>query len=494
MRTVIVGAGFGGIAAATELIRRGYNDITVLESAPALGGTWHYNTYPGAACDVPSHLYSFSYAQRSDWSRMCSPQQEILTYIGDVAGNHGIDERIVTGITVTACIWDDAQCEWHLEATDPDGHPSTWTADAVIMATGQLHQPAVPDIAGAETFGGAMFHSARWDHAVNLDDKRVAVIGTGASAAQLVPEIAPQVSQLTVFQRTGNWFMPRKNQPYPQALTYLFGRFPRLNRLWRWVIHQYMESLTASIRHPRSIGVINRLVSTAFMRRQLRDPVLRRKAWPDYPFGCKRILFSSAFLPALQRPNVDLVTEPITQITTEGILTGDGTHHRFDAIIYATGFKTNNFMLPMHVSGTKGQTLAENWADGAHAHLGITVSGFPSLFIMYGPNTNSSGGSVIFFLEAQARWIRRALDHARRLGAAAVNIRADVEAQSAQRIQAQFAGTTWTQCNSWYQHSSGRIVANWPGYMRDYATQTQRFDLDDIELIYPAHHTQRISS
>jgi cation diffusion facilitator CzcD-associated flavoprotein CzcO len=491
MKIVIIGAGFGGITAAIELTRHGYNDITILESAPALGGTWHYNTYPGAACDVPSHFYSFSYAQRSNWSRMCSPQQEILDYIGDVAVVHDINERIKTGITVTSCVWDESEHRWHIEATDGNGEPSIWVTDAVVMATGQLNQPAIPHLEGADTFGGTTFHSARWDHGYDLAGKRVAVIGTGASAVQFVPEIAPHVAQLIVFQRTGNWFLPRKNHPYPKALMWLFQRFPRLGPIWRWLIHQYMESLTASIRHPHTIGMFNRVMSTAFMRRQLRDPVLRRKVWPDYPFGCKRILFSSAFLPALQRPNVDLVTEAITWLTTEGIHTADGAHHRFDAIVYATGFKTNDFMLPMHITGTDGQTLADTWADGAHAHLGITVPGFPSLFIMYGPNTNSSGSSVIFFLEAQARWLRQALDRASRVGAAAVDIRADVEAQSAQQVQAQFAGTTWTQCDSWYRHSSGRIVANWPGYMRDYTTQTQRFDPADVELIYPAHHTQR---
>ncbi|WP_067897510.1 flavin-containing monooxygenase [Nocardia vaccinii] len=483
MKTIIVGAGLGGIAAAVELMRHGYTELTLLESAPDLGGTWHYNTYPGAACDVPSHLYSFSYAQRRDWSRMCSPQQEILAYIREVAAEHDVAAKVVTGTTVTACTWNETTCRWHVRAENADGNVVGHHADALIMATGQLNQPAIPAFPGADTFAGTAFHSARWDHDFDVRGKRVAVIGSGASAVQIVPAIADQVDKLSVFQRTGNWFMPRRNEPYAAPVRWAMRRSPAIARAWRWLIFQYMETLTASIHHPNTFGLFNRAISYVFMRSQLRDSDIRAKAWPDYSFGCKRILFSSAFLPALQKPNVELVTDAIEQITPAGIRTGDGREHEFDAIVYATGFRTNDFMLPMAVTGVGGRTLARSWADGAHAYLGISVPAFPSMFLMYGPNTNSSGGSVIHFLEAQARFIRTALDHIAARDAVAVDVRAEVESRADYQVQQQFAGTTWTQCNSWYRADNGRIVANWPGYMREYTALTRHIDADDYNLI-----------
>jgi cation diffusion facilitator CzcD-associated flavoprotein CzcO len=481
-RIVIVGAGFGGIAAAIELRRHGIRDITILERAPELGGTWHYNSYPGAACDVPSHLYSYSYAQRRDWTRLCSPQEDILRYLHEVAREHGIDDLIAFGTTVTATTWDDDTLSWTVDTEDG----TTYEADAVILATGQLHQPAYPRIEGADSFEGHVFHSALWDHDYDLRGKKVAVIGTGASAVQFVPEIAKEAGRLTVFQRSGNWFMPRKNRPYPAPVRAAIQHVPGVQAFRRRFIYHYGELLTSGIRHPRTLGRVLHLRSIAFMRAQLKDPEVRRKAWPDYTFGCKRVLFSSAFLPALQRPNVELVTDAVAGMAPTGVVTADGTLHEADCVIYGTGFKTNDFMFPMQVSGAGGKDLSEAWAGGAHAHLGITVPGFPSLFVMYGPNTNTSGGSIVVYLEAQARYIRQALQAVRARGASAIDVLPEVEAVTDRALQSRFKGTAWTACDSWYRTDEGRIVANWPGYMREYEAQTRELDASQFRFLQPA--------
>ncbi|HJP75845.1 MAG TPA: NAD(P)/FAD-dependent oxidoreductase [Pseudonocardiaceae bacterium] len=474
---VIVGAGLGGIAAAIELTRHGIDDVILLDAADGVGGTWRYNDYPGAACDVPSHLYSYSFARRSTWSRLCSPRQEILDYVEKVADVFGVAPLVRPNTRVTSCDWDDAAGHWIVRTEGAVFH-----AGAVVLATGQLNQPAYPSIEGLDSFAGHSFHSARWDHDYDLTGKRVAVIGTGASAVQFVPPVAEQVGRLSVFQRTGNWFMPRRNNVYPPLISALFRLFPVLGSVWRLALFYYLESLTAQIRHPRTFGHFGRIWSQLFMRMQLRDPETRRKVWPDYTFGCKRVLFSSAFLPALQRDNVDLVTEQIARMTAKGPQTEDGRVHEVDCVIYGTGFRTTKFMFPMEITGIGGRTMREAWADGPRAHLGIAVSGFPSLFVMYGPNTNTSGGSIIFFLEQQARYLRQAIQLARRHDAA-VDVRAEVMAASTDAVQDRFAGTAWLACQSWYRDASGRIVTNWPGYMREYEKATSRLDPAEFTLI-----------
>jgi cation diffusion facilitator CzcD-associated flavoprotein CzcO len=478
---LIVGAGFGGIAAAIELKRHGITDVTILERAPRLGGTWHYNSYPGAACDVPSHLYSFSFAQRRDWSRLCSPQAEIHDYLHSVVHEHDVERHVRYEQTVDSCTWDAEQARWTVATRNGEAHE----ADALVLATGQLHQPAYPPIEGIESFAGHSFHSAEWDHGYPLAGKRVAVVGTGASAVQFVPEIAEQAARLTVFQRTGNWFMPRRNRHYPRLLKAAIERVPGLQAFRRNFMFQYCELITAAIRHPKTVGRLAGLRSAAFMRWQLKDPKVRKKVWPDYTFGCKRVLFSSHFLPALQRPNVDVVTDPIARVVPEGIVTADGTRHELDCIVWGTGFKTNDFMFPMRVRGAHGGELSDAWAHGAHAHLGMTVPRFPNMFVMYGPNTNTSGGSIIFYLEAQASYIRQALAQLRARGAAAIEVRAEVEQASDRALQARFAGTAWTGCDSWYRDESGRIVANWPGYMREYFEQTRALDPREYSFTAP---------
>ncbi len=360
-RIVIVGAGFGGIAAAIELQKHGFDELTLLEAAPEIGGTWFHNTYPGAACDVPSQLYSFSFAQRRDWPRLCPRQEEILVYLRQVARDFGVAEQVVCGTRVSACRWSDADQAWTVATRSG----ATYTADALILATGQLHQPSFPRVEGAESFAGHSFHSARWDHDYPLAGKRVAVVGTGASAVQFVPEIVEEVAHLTVFQRTGNWFMPRKNRPYPRVVRAAVQTVPGLQSARRAFWFHYGELLTFAIRHPGTVGKVVHQASTAFMRWQLEDPVVREQVWPDYTFGCKRVLFGSNFLPALQREHVELVTDAVAGMAREGVVTADGRLHPVDCVIWGTGFKTNDFMFPMEITGSEGRSLREVWAGGA---------------------------------------------------------------------------------------------------------------------------------
>ena len=478
-RVTIIGAGFGGIAAAIELQSHGFDEITIVDRADGVGGTWFHNHYPGAACDVPSHLYSFSFAQRRDWSRLCSPQDEILAYLEGIVRDFGLERRLVLGTEVSSCRWDGERRVWMTTAADG----RTWESEAVVVATGQLHREAHPAIPGADSFAGREFHSASWDHDFDMAGKRVAVVGTGASAVQFVPEIVERAGRLIVFQRSGNWFLPRKNRPYPAPWRWLIRRVPAIQAMRRRFVWNYGEMLTMMIRNPRTFGLLGRIRSELFMRWQLRDPEVRAKAWPDYTFGCKRVLFSSHFLPALQREDVELVTDAVTAIEPSGVRTADGTLHEVDCIVWGTGFRTNDFMFPMEIEVAGGGTLAGAWADGAHAHLGMTIPGFPSLFVMYGPNTNTSGGSIVFYLEAQAAYIRQALQWVRDSGAAAIAVRPEVEARSDAEVQSRFAGTAWTECDSWYRDEAGRIVANWPGYMREYAALTEHLDPEEYVLI-----------
>ncbi len=318
-------------------------------------------------------------------------------------------------------------------------------------------------------------------------------MGTGASAVQFIPEIAAEVERLSVFQRTGNWFLPRRNRRYPAALKAAIAHLPGLQALRRRFIFEYTESLTLTIRHPRTIGRIAALRSAAFMRSQLKDPELRARAWPDYTFGCKRILFSSYFLPTLARENVQLVTDRIARVTPQGILTDDGRLHELDCIIWATGFKTNDFMLPMEISGAGGRKLQETWSQGARAYLGITVPRFPNMFLMYGPNTNTSGGSIIVYLEAQAAYLRQALQQLQARGASAIDVLPEVEAAADRALQARFSGTAWMQCDSWYRDQTGRIVANWPGYMREYLDHTRQLNPDEYRFFEPSVREPRTS-
>ncbi|MEI2701369.1 MAG: NAD(P)/FAD-dependent oxidoreductase [Baekduia sp.] len=473
----IVGAGFGGIVQAIELRRAGVEDIVILEAGAGIGGTWLWNDYPGCACDVPSHLYSYSFAQRREWSRLCSPQDEILDYAREVADEHGITPLVRTGARVSACTFDEQRGRWTV--TTESGE--TFDCGAVVLATGQLDTPVIPEIAGLGDYEGEQFHSARWNHDLPLAGKDVAVIGTGASAVQFVPEIAGEARTVTVYQRTGNWMMPRKNRAYPGWARFLYRSVPGLAAARRAGLYLYTESLTQAIRNPRTLGRAVGALSAWYMRRQLTgDPELRAKVWPDYTFGCKRVLFSSHWIPTLRQPHVELVSDGIERFDGGGIVARDGTSRRADVVIWGTGFDTS-LMPAIAISGRDGQTLTERWAGGPHAYLGIAVPGFPSLFMMYGPNTNTSGGSILVYLEAQAAYIQQAIVAARRAGGT-IEVRAEVEQAADRALQERFAGTAWLDCDSWYRNEDGRIVTNWPDSMKRYVARTRTLDPSDFEL------------
>jgi cation diffusion facilitator CzcD-associated flavoprotein CzcO len=472
-KVAIVGAGFSGIGMAATLRREGIDNVVVFERAPDYGGVWQHNSYPGAACDVPSYLYSYSFAQRGGWSRPCSPQREILGYLHEVASKHGVAETVRCSTEIVSAAYDDLALCWTLESAAGD----RFECELLILACGQLSRPAIPDISGLERFAGPAFHSATWDHDVDLAGKRVAVIGTGASAIQLVPPVAEQVAHLDVYQRSAPWLLPRRNPSYPRWFRYLNDRFPGLQRARRngmWMLSELMT--LGFVRFP-PVKWLLQVWSTAFMGHQVPDRGLRRRIWPDYPIGCKRVLFSSYYLPALQRPNVELVTSAIERVTEDAVVTEDGVSRPVDAIVFGTGFKANDFVSPLQVHGRKGLALNTAWAAGAHAHHGITVSGFPNMFLLYGPNTNLGSGSVIMMLEAQIGYVIQAIGALEASGADALEVTPEIQAQSTDRVQERLRDTVWTSCKSWYRvEETGRITNNWPGQIYQYQRLLRRFD------------------
>jgi cation diffusion facilitator CzcD-associated flavoprotein CzcO len=475
----IVGAGFSGIAMAIALRREGLEDVTLYERADDLGGVWHHNTYPGAACDVPSYLYSFSYEQRRDWSQPCSPQAEILEYLHATARKHAVTGRILTGTEIARTDFDEGTHRWRLEATDG----RRFEADVLVVACGQLSRPARPRIDGIERFAGHSFHSAEWDHDHDLRGKRVAVVGSGASAIQFVPEIAQEAAMLHVFQRTPAYLLPRSNPRYPRWIKSLIRLLPGVQAARRHGMLLFMEAWIAGLTRFPPLAWPMRAWSWLHRRRQVRDPELRRKLTPSYPFGCKRILFSSYWYPALQRPNVELVTERIAAMTERGIVTEDGAEREVDTVIYGTGFATSQLVAPMEVRGLGGRELSEAWRDGAEAHLGITVSGFPNLFLLYGPNTNLGVGSIIVMIEAQVAYVVDALRTLRRSGVAAMDVLPGVQAASGARLQERLGASVWMGCDSWYRTDAGRVTTNWPGLMTEYVRATRAVDPGEYRLI-----------
>jgi cation diffusion facilitator CzcD-associated flavoprotein CzcO len=482
MRVAIVGAGFGGIAAAIALAKEGIDDYVVFERFDGVGGVWRQNTYPGAACDVPSCLYSLSYEQRSDWSRSCSPQAEILAYLESLVAGYGIAGRLRAGTEVARADFDRHALRWKIVTDRGD----RYEADVLVLACGQLNRPAAPRVAGREEFAGHSFHSAEWDHSYDLRGQRVAVVGTGASAIQFIPEIARDVARLHVFQRSAPWMLPRANPLYPPWARAAIRRTPGLQRLRRLGVRAVMESGIAALTRSQALHATVAASSRAFMRLQLRDPEVRRRARPDYPVGCKRILFSSRYLPALQRPNVELVTEPIERLCPAGIVTTDGQTRAVDCVIYSTGFKAQDFVLPLAVTGLGGRSLVDAWAGGAEAHLGLTVTGFPNMFLLYGPNTNLGVGSIIVMLEAQVGYLVDALRRLRAAGGGALDVLPEAQRASGEALQRRLRESVWTGCRNWYvRPDNGRVTNNWPGSMREYARATRRVRPEDYRWLRP---------
>ncbi|WP_205699618.1 NAD(P)/FAD-dependent oxidoreductase [Conexibacter sp. SYSU D00693] len=487
-RVVVVGAGFAGIGTAILLRRAGVEDVVVLERGEDVGGTWRENTYPGAACDVPSHLYSFSFAPNPRWSRRYSPQPDILAYLRDCAERFGVLEDVRFGTEVVSATWDEEGLLWRLRTAAGQ----ELEAEVLVCATGQLSEPVVPDLPGLGRFAGPLFHSAHWDHDVDLRGKDVAVVGTGASAIQFVPEIAPVVRRLRVFGRSQPWVVPKGDRAYSARHRAFFARFPSWQRAARAVSWLWFESLIPAFMAPsRRWAPLRALaraqlvgLGRAQLRAQVRDPELRARLAPTDEAGCKRVLISNDWYPTLARPHVELVDQRIAEVVEDGLVTADGTHHRADVVILGTGFASHGFVAPMQVTGRGGQDLQAAWGGAARAHLGMLVPGFPSLFVLYGPNTNLGAGSIVYMLESQARYVVDAVRTLEREGAAALDVRTAALDAFDRQTQARLEGTVWQSgCRSWYVGEDGRNLSNWPGFQLEYRRRTRRVDLRDVELL-----------
>ncbi len=465
MRVGIIGTGFGGIGIAVELLRAGHTDLRLWERADDLGGVWRDNHYPGAGCDVPSPLYSYSWAPTTRWHRRYALQDQIHGYLRDVADRFGVSPLISYGRTVVSATWDEGEAVWTVGFADG----RTEQVEVLVSAVGQLSEPHIPDLPGADSFAGTAFHSARWDHDADLDGKRVAVIGVGASAIQFVPHLVERAAEVTLFQRSANYILPKPDGPLPDWYA------PGV-AVERRFFRSLGEGFSRGMHDGSAVGEVQRRVALAHLRRQVPDPVLRAKLTPDSPIGCKRILFSNNFYPAVSQPHVELVTDPVDEVLPGGVRAG-GVERAADVLIWGTGFKTQNFDHGIEVTGRDATPLAKQWRDGARAHLGVHVPGFPNLFLLYGPNTNLGGSSIIVMLEAQSRHIRNVLDRARRTGARSVEVTEAAELAWDAEIQQRLATTTWVHCDNWYRHPvSGRITSNWPGSTREYDARLDALD------------------
>ena len=474
----IVGAGFGGIGMAVRLLQAGIEDVTVLERADRVGGVWAANSYPGAACDIPASLYSFSFAPKTDWTRRYPPQEEIRAYVHETAERFGVLPRIRFGVEVRAARFDEARARWVLDLADG----GTLESDVLITACGQLSRPALPPIPGREEFAGAAFHSATWQHDRDLSGRRVAVVGTGASAIQFLPHVAEQAAHTTLFQLDAPHVIPKPDRPYPPWLRRAFRWVPGLLRLNRAVT--YVQYELRAVAFLQWTGLMRLIDGQArrHLRRQIGDPGLRAAVAPQGVPGCKRILLSNDYYPALERPTVDVVRTPITRVLPDGLRTADGAVHPVDTIVWGTGFQATDFLTPMAVTGPGGLDLREAWKDGAEAYLGISVAGFPNLFLLYGPNTNLGHNSIVYMLESQIRYIVQAV---RRIGAGptALTVRPEVQRRFVEWVQARITETVWDRgCTSWYRTASGRNTTNWPDFTFAYRARTRRFDEADYEL------------
>ncbi|HEY6793972.1 MAG TPA: NAD(P)/FAD-dependent oxidoreductase [Kineosporiaceae bacterium] len=476
---IVVGAGFAGIGAAVTLARAGH-EVLVLERAERVGGTWRDNHYPGCACDVQSSLYSFSFAPNPSWSRLYSTQPEILAYLEDVVRRFDLDPRIRCGVEVTGADWDETALVWRVETS-----AGPFTADVLIGATGPLSRPKLPDLPGLESFGGLLMHSARWRDDVDLTGKRVAVVGTGASAIQIVPQVARKAAELIVFQRTPPWITPRGDRPVSQRRRERYARHPVTQKLARGILYTTRELLVLGMVHrPGLMRAVERL-ALAQLRRQVPDPGLRALLTPNYRAGCKRILPSDDYYPALCQDNVELIPSGVARLDPGAVIAGDGTRREVDAVILATGFEATEIALAHHVRGRDGHLLADVWrAEGMQALRGTTVHGFPNLFLLVGPNTGLGHTSMIHVIESQLAYVRDALDTMRRCGLAALEPTDHAQRAWNARLQDRLRGSVWATggCASWYQDERGRITTLWPGTTLRLRRATRRVDLTEYRV------------
>jgi cation diffusion facilitator CzcD-associated flavoprotein CzcO len=482
-RVAVIGTGFAGLGVAFALERLGVR-YTVFERGEELGGTWRDNSYPGCQCDVPSHLYSFSFAPNPDWSRTYSMQEEIWEYLRRCAEEFGVRPRIKFATGVEEARWDEQGRVWRLKTSD-----GPHEADVLISGNGALAEPYLPDLPGLDTFTGAAFHTARWDHGLDLRGRRVAVVGTGASAIQVVPKIQPLVERMHVFQRTPAWVLPHTDRRIREWERAVYRRFPAAQRLVRHAIYWSRELLVVGMAKDTRFTRPLERIARAHLRRQVHDPDLRRKLTPTFLPGCKRLLLSNDFYPALTRPNVELVTDPIREVTPSGIITADGRAMEFDTIIFGTGFRVTDNPVAQRVLGRGGRSLAEAWAEGGpQAYLGTTLAGFPNLFLMTGPNTGIGHTSVLLMIEAQMNYVADAIGYMAANGVGAAEVRREVQDAYNREIEAGTRHTVWTAggCDSWYLDAAGRNRTLWPDFTWRFGRRTRRFDPASYRMEGPA--------
>ncbi|SEG38206.1 Predicted flavoprotein CzcO associated with the cation diffusion facilitator CzcD [Nonomuraea solani] len=476
----IIGAGFGGLCMAIQLERAGIGTYTVFEKADDLGGTWRDNSYPGAGCDIPSHLYSYSFEKYASWTRRYPGQPEILGYLEHCADKYGVRGKIRFGAEVRRAVFDESR--WQVTSATEGGRERTEAFDVVVMSVGQLNRPRLPDIPGMAEFEGISFHSSRWNHDHDLTGRRVAVIGNGSSAAQFIPPVAERAEHLYVFQRTPNWVIPKPDATFAPLTRLALHFVPGLQRAYREWIYRYAEgTLYPALAQGWSVGLL-RQRALRHLRDQVPDPELRAKLTPDYPPGCKRVVIDSMFYPALTRPNVDLVTDRIVRITPKGVETTDGLRE-VDTIVYATGFRSTEFLAPMEIAGRGGRSLEEQWKGGAAAYLGISMPNFPNLFLLYGPNTNLGHNSIIFMIECQVNHIMACLPY---LSGPPMEVRPEAMAAWNRQLGAAMERMVWGEgCQSWYKTADGRVTNNWPGPTTLYRRLTARPPRPAYQVVEP---------
>jgi cation diffusion facilitator CzcD-associated flavoprotein CzcO len=497
---IIVGGGLSGLAMGIQLVRSGVGEFTIVEQADRLGGTWRDNTYPGSGCDVPSHLYSFSFASKSDWTRRFAEQPEILTYVDRCAEQFDLGPHLRLNTTVRRAVFDEAEGRWQVEVATAGRH-DLLQSDVVVFACGQLNRPHVPALEGVERFAGPAWHSARWDHTEDLAGRRIAVIGNGASSIQFVPAIAETAAELTIYQRTPAYVAPKKDRAYSRPTHWVMEHVRTAATTYRWWIYWSLELRWLWFRKDSWPG---RRLTESFVKGiragVVSDRLPAKVVIPDYPIGCKRILISSDWYPTLERQNVHVVDQPIERIEADGIVTTDGCKRPADVLIFGTGFSTTDFLAPIDVVGAGGRSLATEWAGGAHAYLGVSAPSFPNCYFLYGPNTNLGHNSILFMVERQINLILQAMALQTRAGRPdglpPVGVDDDAYRMDDERTQRLMAGTAWVAgCRSWYKDASGRVVNNWPTWTVRYWYDTLRLRTDRLGLLHagPGGH-QTVSS
>lgn len=483
VRVAVIGSGFGGIGAGVRLRRAGITDFVILERADSVGGTWRDNSYPGCACDVPSHLYSFSFAPNPEWPRSFSRQPDIRAYLERVTDTFGVRPHLRFNAEVTEVRWEQEQAHWRVTTA-----AGVWTADAVVSAAGPLADPQIPSIPGLADFPGKVFHSSRWDHDYDLTGKRVAVVGTGASAAQIIPSIQPQVGRLTVFQRTPAWVLPRADREISAAEKWLHSKIPPTGTLRRATLFALRElQVDAFVRRPGALGLVQQMAERN-IQRGVTDPELRARLTPDYRIGCKRILLSNTYYPALSAPNAEVVSAGLAEVRGSTLVAADGSEREVDAIVFGTGFHVTDMPIGQRVFGLEGRSLAEEWKGGMEALRGSTVHGFPNLFFVIGPNTGLGNSSMILMIESQLNYLVDALTTLDAVGATAMQPTARAQRHWNLELQHRMSRTVWTTggCKSWYLDGEGRNTVLWPGSTSSFRRATRRVDLAEYELIRPA--------